>query len=163
MFRDVLLAIAIITPYRKSLQGSIQCIFYQQHTKVRSITERVFRMLKSHWGSLLFRAMEVWTTTLHQQSLLEAGDILKPVLDIDTTPVSSSRVERSDFAWKDSLAGQLPSTCEHRCLTGKQLLDTAFICYYVMLFAWIKWFVPSLCSWHLDPDLHPHLLLQNST
>ncbi|KAL1277277.1 hypothetical protein QQF64_023950 [Cirrhinus molitorella] len=51
--------ICLITPYREPLQNPIQARFNAKHARARNIVERAFRMLKTRWRSIFFKALKV--------------------------------------------------------------------------------------------------------
>ncbi len=51
--------ICLITPYREPVHNPLLARFNSKHSCARNIVERAFRMMKTRWLSVFFKAMEV--------------------------------------------------------------------------------------------------------
>ncbi len=51
--------ICLITPYREPVQNPVQAHFNSKHSRAWNIIERTFGMMKTHWHSIFFKALEI--------------------------------------------------------------------------------------------------------
>ncbi|XP_015232887.1 PREDICTED: putative nuclease HARBI1 [Cyprinodon variegatus] len=81
--------IALLTPYHKPLQGSLEACFNARHAKA-CVIEKAFGMMKARWRGVFFKALEVSTTfapkvaavcaILHNLAVTN-GDIVEPAVE----------------------------------------------------------------------------------